>query len=153
MFWRSRLVGRGRTTGNRVGGKTPREFESLLLRQPRSGRKKQSPPDFSGGDCFFLFFFARDISCFCMLFYDIFRCQIRCPGVIWVSIFLSFFSAKRTGRSPRICGFLAPFCALWRAGLGKGERYVRAALGLYLPRSACATGKCMSFFLPRLRTL
>ena len=33
IFWRSRLVGRGRTTGNRVTGKTVREFESLLLRQ------------------------------------------------------------------------------------------------------------------------
>ena len=31
--WRSRLVGRGRTTGNRVAGNTVREFESLLLRQ------------------------------------------------------------------------------------------------------------------------
>ena len=31
--WRSRLVGRGRTIGNRVTGKTVREFESLLLRQ------------------------------------------------------------------------------------------------------------------------
>ena len=33
MTWRSRLVGRGRTIGNRVTGNTVREFESLLLRQ------------------------------------------------------------------------------------------------------------------------
>ena len=32
-IWRSRLVGRGRTIGNRVTGNTVREFESLLLRQ------------------------------------------------------------------------------------------------------------------------
>ena len=35
-IWRSRLVGRGRTTGNRVTGKTVREFESLLLRQQKT---------------------------------------------------------------------------------------------------------------------
>ena len=34
-IWRSRLVGRGRTTGNRVTGKTVREFESLHLRQKK----------------------------------------------------------------------------------------------------------------------
>ena len=34
-MWRSRLAGRGRTTGNRVTDKTVREFESLLLRQNR----------------------------------------------------------------------------------------------------------------------
>ena len=35
-IWRSRLVGRGRTIGNRVTGKTVREFESLLLRQTKT---------------------------------------------------------------------------------------------------------------------
>ena len=34
--WRSRLVGRGRATGNRVIGNTIREFESLLLRQNKN---------------------------------------------------------------------------------------------------------------------
>ena len=36
-IWRSRLVGRGRTIGNRVTGNTVREFESLLLRHKEKG--------------------------------------------------------------------------------------------------------------------
>ena len=32
-IWRIRLVGRGRTIGNRVTGNTVPEFESLILRQ------------------------------------------------------------------------------------------------------------------------
>ena len=39
--WRSRLVGRGRTIGNRVTGKTVREFESLLLRQRNRNSDKR----------------------------------------------------------------------------------------------------------------
>ena len=41
-IWRSRLVGRGRTIGNRVTGKTVREFESLLLRQKSHLRKQMA---------------------------------------------------------------------------------------------------------------
>ena len=33
--WRIRLVGRGRTIGNRVTGNTVPEFESLILRQEK----------------------------------------------------------------------------------------------------------------------
>ena len=33
ILWRIRLVGRGRTIGNRVTGNTVPEFESLILRQ------------------------------------------------------------------------------------------------------------------------
>ena len=33
--WRIRLVGRGRTIGNRVTGNTVPEFESLILRQQK----------------------------------------------------------------------------------------------------------------------
>ena len=36
-IWRIRLVGRGRTIGNRVTGNTVPEFESLILRQKRHG--------------------------------------------------------------------------------------------------------------------
>ena len=34
-IWRIRLVGRGRTIGNRVTGNTVPEFESLILRQQK----------------------------------------------------------------------------------------------------------------------
>lgn len=37
--WRSRLVGRGRATGNRVTRNRVREFESLLLRHKRNIKK------------------------------------------------------------------------------------------------------------------
>ena len=35
-IWRIRLVGRGRTIGNRVTGNTVPEFESLILRQRKT---------------------------------------------------------------------------------------------------------------------
>ena len=35
IIWRIRLVGRGRTIGNRVTGNTVPEFESLILRQQK----------------------------------------------------------------------------------------------------------------------
>lgn len=62
-------------------------------------------------------------------------------------IFSTFFLGKKNGAIAANLRFSRPFFFLRAlcAGLGKGERCARAALGLYSPYSVCAA-KCMGFF-------
>ena len=115
--WRSRLVGRGRTIGNRVTCNRVREFESLLLRQAQKHCKSLI---LKGLQCFFRSFAKAFYSVFYpFLPYKMLSkcCQKKClylnpqkiprnvvPGVIFLVYFRQVFrilrNAGREGSSP-----------------------------------------------------
>ena len=95
--WRSRLVGLGRTTGNRVGGKTPRGFESLLLRQQTFYQKISRSLFYKATTDFFFSFSLSTFAHFSHIFafFSVSnRVQNPLSGVILVSIFLLLHGKK-----------------------------------------------------------